>query len=110
MDDESVRASWRAAIVLGNGERVIYGRSNLVGRSKVIVGVDHNLRPGHRCNLALMLPKSRPDMAEQIIQGRGEVVTSVLSSMQFQVTVKWLDLDGEGEELLDELMQRTAKK
>lgn len=110
MEDESIRASWRAAIVPGNGGRVIYGRSNRVGKSNVVVGVDQNLKPGFRCNLALMLPKSRPDMAEQIIQGRGEVVMSVLSSMQFQVTVKWLDLDGNSEGLLDDLIQRTVKK
>jgi hypothetical protein len=109
MDDEGIRVNWRAAIVPLNGERAIYGRLNRLSRNWVIVVLDHNLPRGHRCNLALMLPKSNPAVPNRFVEGRGEVAATVLSSMQFHITVKLLELDGDGETLLDEQFMRHAQ-
>lgn len=103
--DGGIRTSWRAALVLGDGERVIHGRARRVGRSVVTVGADHDLRPGHRCTLALILPKEAPGAAGQVVKGKAEVVVSVLTGMQFDITVKWLEMDDYCRRLLDEQLQ-----
>src|SRR5512133_2137518 len=108
MDDEGIRVNWRAAIVPQNGERAIYGRLNRLCRKRVIVVLDHNLPQGHRCNLALMLPRNSPAVPNRFVEGRGEVAATVLSSMQFHITVKLLELDGDGESLLEEQFRRHA--
>lgn len=103
--DGGIRTSWRAAIVLGEGERVIHGRARRVGRSVVTVGTEHSLRPGYRCTLALILPRGTPGAAGQVVEGKAEVVVSVLSGMQFDITVKWLEMDDYCRRLLDEQLQ-----
>lgn len=96
--------------MLAEGEQVIYGRSRYVGRDGVTLGTDHNLRPGHQCKLAIMLPKDDPNEAMKVVQGRGEVVTSVQSEAQFQITVKWLELDEYCNRLLGEQLDKVKKR
>src|SRR5512146_2645609 len=106
MEDEGMRVNWRAAVVPLNGERAIYGRLSRLCRNRAVVVLDHNLPRGHRCNLALMLPKDSPSAPNRFVEGRGEVSATALSSMQFHITVKWLELDGEGVTLLEEQFRR----
>lgn len=111
MNDEDIRVNWRATIIVqGNGARVIHGRLDRLGKGRVVIGADHNLSPGCRCYLALMLPKCSPNAASQIIQGRGVVSTSVLSSMQFHITLERLELEGNGEALLEEHIRMHGKR
>lgn len=102
MDDEEIRVGWRAAIVPLSGDKVVHGRLSKVGKHKAVVKADSNLPPGHRCELALMLPKSSPDEVAQFIEGRGVVTTSVLSAQQFHITLDWVELRGNSESLLRE--------
>jgi hypothetical protein len=100
--DEGVRINWRAAVLPNDGKAAIYGRLYRLSKSKAEVLMDRNLMPGYRCNLVLMLPKSDPDEAHQFIEGRSVVSAAVLSSMQFRITLDWLEMKGNGETLLQE--------
>ncbi|HZW26058.1 MAG TPA: hypothetical protein VFF26_11290 [Gallionella sp.] len=109
MDEEDICVDWRAAILLDNGRRVVHGRLRRLGRGKAVVRADCNLKPGYRCNLALMLPKSRPEEPDRIVEGRGVVAYSVMSSMQFHITLERLELDGRGNEMVDEHIRLHGK-
>lgn len=102
MENEEIRVNWRAAIVPLDGNRAVYGHLSTVGKRRAVVKLDHNLMPGYRCNLALMLPKNTPDEMPQYIEGRGVVAASVHSATQFHITLDWLELKGNGESLLRE--------
>lgn len=102
MSEEGIRANWRAAIMPENGERPIYGRLSRVGKRMAEVRVEHNLPAGHRCSLALMLPKNTPEEPGQFIEGRGVVAISVLSSAHFHIRIDLHEFKGNGEALLDE--------
>lgn len=100
--DEGIRVNWRAAIVLDNGKQVVHGRLQRLGKRRIVVGADCNLKPGYRCDLALMLPKLRPEEPDRIVEGRGVIALSVLSSMQFHITLERIELEGNGDALLNE--------
>ncbi|MFA6014796.1 MAG: hypothetical protein WC742_06980 [Gallionellaceae bacterium] len=102
MDDKEIRVSWRAAIVPLSGNTIVHGRLSMLGKRKAVVKADRNLPPGHRCELALMLPKNSPDDVVQFIEGRGVVTRSVLSAEQFHITLDWVELRGNSESLLKE--------
>lgn len=102
MDEEDICVDWRAAILLDNGRQVVHGRLRRLGRGRVVVRTDYNLKSGCRCDLALMLPKSRPEEPDRIVEGRGVVAHSVMSSMQFHITLERLELDGRGDQIVDE--------
>lgn len=102
MDEEDIRVNWRAAILLDDGRQVVHGRLKRLGRGKVVVRTDCNVKPGRRCDLALLLPKSRPEEPDRVVEGRGVVALSVMSSMQFHVTLERIELDGCGDAMVDE--------
>lgn len=106
MYDDAIRVSWRALLAPLNGAQPVHGRLRALAKEKVVVGIDHNLMPGHRCNLTLMLPKEHPDEPGRFVAGNGVVLTSIQSSMQFHVTLKWEKLDPSGEKLLNEHVRR----
>jgi hypothetical protein len=108
MEEEDIRVNWRAAIVPGGDERPIYGRVSSLGRKQIVVKTDYNLMPGLRCNLALMLPKYRADEPVQYIEGRCVVAISVLSavSTQFHLTLDVLEMQGNGQALLEERIKK----
>lgn len=110
MMNDSVRVYWRAAIMLGDGDRVIPCRSRHVSRLGVTVGTERHLPPGHRCTLALILPQEIPGTAGQVVEGKAEVVTSVLAGMHFDITVRWLEMDDYCRRLLDEQIHRLVKR
>lgn len=106
MADEDIRVNWRAVIDLGNGMRPVQGRLRKLAKNVLTVGVERNLLRGHRCKLALMLPKLSPKQNDQFIEGSGVVVTSLLSaefsSEQFLITLEWERLSMNDEERLNE--------
>lgn len=106
MADDAICANWRAALVPLDGTQPLYGRLHRLAGGQLVVGTDHNLKPGYRCNLTLMLPKDRPDEPASCIAGSGVVVNSVLSSMQFHITLKWEVRDADGTRLLNERVSR----
>jgi hypothetical protein len=44
------------------------------------------------------------------MRGRAEILCSVLTADQFQITVRWLDMDDNSKRLLDEKLQAAARK
>lgn len=101
VEDEEICVNWRAAIVPQSGGQAVYGRLRRLFRKRLIVVTDHNLRPGHRCNFALMLPKHGPAARSRFIEGRGIVISTVLSSMQFHSTVEVQEFQEDGEAELE---------
>lgn len=106
MNDDDIRVNWRAALLLDNGSQLVLGRLKRLGRGKAVVRADRNLRPGCRCDLALMLPKQSPDEPDRVVAGRGVVAHSILSSMQFHITLDRIELDGNGEAMVDEQIRQ----
>ncbi|HEX5339157.1 MAG TPA: hypothetical protein VFW53_12035 [Gallionella sp.] len=102
MDEEGIRATWRAAVVPGNSEQPVYGNLSWIGRRSAVVRMDHNLAAGQRCTLALMLPKHKAGMQPRFIEGSGVISLSVVRSMQFHITIDPLNLSGNGVDLLEE--------
>jgi hypothetical protein len=106
MDDENISVHWRASVMPLDGKQASYGRLSKIGKGMAIVKVGHNFHPGHRCNLSVMLPKSRPDEAPRFIEADGVVSVSVLSSFDFCVTLSPLKMKGNGRTLLDEQIMK----
>ncbi len=102
MNKEEIRVNWRAVIVPANGVSPVHGRLRKLGKDKLTMGSDHDLKPGHRCKLVLMLPKSKPEASSRFVEGNGMVLTSILSEEQFQITLEWERLSGNDDNLLDE--------
>lgn len=109
MDEEDIRVNWRVVISLDSGRQVVHGRLKRLGRGRVVVGTDYGLSSGCRCDLALMLPKSSPEEPGRIVEGRGVVAFSVMSSMQFHITFERFELQGNGEALVDERIRMSGK-
>jgi len=107
MSADELRVNWRAEIKMGKA--VLGGRTSRLFKDKVTLNVDRNLRPGGHCELALLSPKETPDGEQRKVCGRAEILTSVLSIGQFQITVRWLDLDNESRQLLDEKIQAASR-
>ena len=105
--NEWMRVNWRAAIVLGDNKRVIHGRASRVGKSEVIVSADHSLRPGYQCTVALILPKDSLGSTGQVMKSNAEVVVSVLTGMQFNITLKWLEMDAYFKQFLEGMLSRS---
>lgn len=105
-----MRAYWRAVIDIGNGRTVLQARTQHVGKHKTVLNVERNLPAGGHCELALLPPREHPDGDVPQVRGRAEIVTSVLSSDQFKITVRWLDMDDNSRRLLDEKLQAASKK
>lgn len=105
-----IRVNWRAALVFGSGGRVLQGRAQRIGRNKALISVDRNLPTGGHCELALMPPREQPDGNAPQVRGRAEILFSVLSADQFQITLRWLDMDDNSKRLLDEKIQSAARK
>ncbi|HEX5364344.1 MAG TPA: hypothetical protein VFW59_08730 [Gallionella sp.] len=109
MYEQDIRLNWRAAIVLDNGRQVVHGRLQRLGRKKVVVCADHNLSPGYRCNLAVMLPKSRADETGIVVEASATIAASVLSAMQFYITLDRVTFEGRAQALLDERLRILGK-
>ncbi|GAB5606261.1 hypothetical protein [Sideroxyarcus sp. TK5] len=105
-----IRAYWRAVIRLGNGGAVLQARTQHVGRHKAVLSVGRNLPAGGQCELALMPPRAEPEGESLQVRGRAEIVTSVLASEQFKITVRWLDMDENSKRLLEEKLQAASGK
>jgi len=110
MDEAEIDVNWRAVIVPASGAAPIYGRMCKIGNGKVVVKADHNLPAGHQCSLAVMLPKRRADDTTQYIEGRGVVSISIQSSYQFRITLRSLEMKGNGKEILNEQIRRYKYK
>lgn len=108
MDEEDVRVNWRAALVPEDHTPPIYGRLSKLGRRRMEVRVDHNLMPGYRFNLALMLPRYRADEPVQYVEARCVVAISMLSAVtsQFHLTVDVTEMMGNGDALLEERIKK----
>ena len=102
MSNDGVRVSWRAAVLPGNGGAAMYGHLCRISKSKAVVRMDHNLSPGQRCNLVLMLPKRDASEPNHFVEGNCTVTATVLARMQFHVTFEWSEIKGNGETLLQE--------
>lgn len=105
-----MRAYWRAFISIGNGGTVLQARTQHVGKNKAVLNVERYLPAGGHCELALLPPREYPDGEITQVRGRAEIVTSVLASDQFKITVRWLDMDDNSKRLLDEKIQTALKK
>jgi hypothetical protein len=105
-----IRVNWRAAIMFGNNGNVLQGRAQRIGRSKAMISVDRNLPAGGHCELALLPPRELPHGAAPQVRGRAEILCSVLAADQFQITVRWLDMDENSKRLLEEKLQSAARK
>ncbi|MFH2135563.1 MAG: hypothetical protein ABII81_10390 [Pseudomonadota bacterium] len=105
-----MRAYWRALISIGNGVAVLQARTQQVGMNKAVLNVERYLPAGGHCELALMPPREYPDGEIRQVRGRAEILTSVLASEQFKITVRWLDMDDNSKRLLDEKLQAASKK
>jgi hypothetical protein len=108
MEEEDIRVNWRAAIVPEDSTPPIYGRLSKLGRKRMEVRTDHNLMPGYRCNLALMLPKYRADEPVQYVEARCVVAISMLSavSSQFHLTLDVTEMRGDGDMLLEDRIKK----
>jgi len=93
---------WPAVIWSDAGGGPIYGRSHRLTSGTIVMEIEHNLPLGMCCTVMLKLPKSWPDEAGRFIRGRGEVVSSVLTSLNFKIMFKWLELKGNSEAILNE--------
>lgn len=105
MDYDEIVVTWRTAIVPANGKQPIHGRLSKIGRSRAVIKMDCNLKPGDQCSLTVMLPKSSPAEPVQFVEGRGVVTLSVMSAAHFYVTVEKLKLDGNGAFLLNKRIE-----
>jgi hypothetical protein len=110
MEGKEARVYWQTKIVLGKEGEIVHGRAHRVSKESAVISLDRNLTPGERCKLALMLPKESLDCEPLHVIGNAEVVMSVLSSMQFQITVRWLDMDESSKNKLSEQILKIAGK
>lgn len=99
--NDGIIASW-PAVIWSEAGGPIYARSHRLASDLVVMELEHNFTIGMYCTVILKLPKSRPDEGERFIRGRVEVVSSVLSALNFKVTFKWLEFKGDGEAILNE--------
>ena len=102
MAGDEIRVNWRAVIVPASGTRPLHGRLRKLSRNRITVSADHNLMPGHRCELAVLLPKDSPEVPNRYLEGSGVVLSTVLSAMEFHITVEWKALRANGEQMLAE--------
>lgn len=101
MDFEGIRVNWRAALLAENGQRTIHGRLIRLFKSRMVVEADQNLPSGYPCRVVLMYPKNRKDEADQFIEGSCVVANSVMSAMRIHITLERVQVQGEGEILLN---------
>ena len=95
-----------------NGGEPIFGCSRRVGKCRAVVRTDRNLPSGYRCNLALMLPKTRACEELRIVEVPAKVSASVLNAAHFHVTLELQHKLWSDEALLGEYIgrhQRTWK-
>ena len=106
MDEVEISVSWRAAIFSAEGAPPVYGHLRKIGKGKAEVKADCNLRPGQKCGLAVRLPKSNAAEITQYVEGQGVVEASVLSSSQFHIMLRSLEIKGDGKALLSEYIRK----
>lgn len=75
-------------------------RMNRLLENQVVVICDYQLMPGSHCRLGLRLPGSGGTGKPNVVQGKCQVLETVLSGMGFRSALKWLEIEDGSEAML----------